>query len=234
MKSIVAISLLTAGVLASQGASAANTVNIIWAGLDQAGTKLTTIDSTVNASVPVTDAYATSALNYTYAASGESFVAFCIEPNEGNGRKGREYTYNIASFGGEQAHNLQGLFSTSYASLATYNDKAAFQLAVWELVRETSGTFNVSAGSFYTLGDDVATAAVVAKATSFLAQALSYNGAAKYSLTKLTNVGDDVILGKQDLIVASPLAAVPEPESYALFLAGLGAIGMIARRRLPR
>lgn len=233
MKSIVAASLLTAGVLASQGASAASTVNIIWAGLDQAGTKLTTIDSTINPNVPVTDGYATSALNYSYAG-GESFIAFCIEPNEGNGRKGRAYTYNVASFSGEQAHNLQGLFSTSYASLATYNDKAAFQLAVWELVRETSGSFNVSAGSFYTLGDDVATAAVVAKATSFLAQALSYNGAAQYTLTKLTNLGDDVNLGKQDLIVATPLAAVPEPESYALFLAGLGAIGMIARRRLPR
>jgi hypothetical protein len=234
MKSIVVASLLTAGVLASQAAAAANTVTIKWAGPDSAGTQLSTLDETISTSVPVTDGYATTALNYSYSASGESFVAYCIEPNEGNGRKNRDYVYNVESFSGAQAHNLQGLFSTSYASLSTYTDKAAFQLAIWELVRETSGTFSIGSGSFHLLGDDVTTAAVTAKATSFLAQALSYSGTAHYTLTKLTNVGDDVILGKQDLIVASPLAAVPEPESYALFLASLGAIGMIARRRLPR
>jgi len=31
--------------------------------------------------------------------------------------------------------------------------------------------------------------------------------------------------------VASPVAAVPEPETYAMLLAGLGLIGLIARRR---
>jgi len=228
MKSIVVASLLTAGVLASQGAAAANTVAIKWAGLDQAGTQLSTLDETVSTTVPVTDGYFTTALNYSYVATGQSFIAFCIEPTEGNGRKNREYSYAVESFSGAQAHNLQGLFSTSYAGLSDYNDKAAFQLAVWELVRETSGTYSVSTGSFHLLGDDATTAAVTAKAASFLTQALSYSGPSLYSLDKLTNAG------LQDLVVASPLAAVPEPESYALFLAGLGAIGMMARRRLPR
>ena len=127
-----------------------------------------------------------------------------------------------------QAQHLQGLFSTAYAGLTTYNDKAAFQLAVWETVLETGSSLNVNTGSFKVLGDDANNIAVSALANSFLAQALAYNGPAHYSLTKLTNAG------LQDLITATSIAAVPEPETYALFLGGLGVMGLLARRRLPR
>ena len=34
-----------------------------------------------------------------------------------------------------------------------------------------------------------------------------------------------------DLVSANMVAAVPEPETYALFIAGLGAMGFVARRR---
>jgi PEP-CTERM motif len=228
MKSIVVASLLTVGALASQAAVAADTVTIKWAGVDTAGTRLSAKDESFSADVAVTSNYAATALNYSYVATGESFIAYCIEPNESNGRALRDRIYNVESFSGAQANNLQGLFSTSYATLTTYNEKAAFQLAVWELVRETSGTFSVGAGSFQVLGDSVTVATVSTLANSFLAQALSYSGSAQYSLTKLTNNG------LQDLVVATAVTAVPEPETYALFLAGLGAIGMLARRRLPR
>ena len=228
MKSTVIASLLTVGVLASQAAVAADTVGIIWAGVDQAGTKLSAKDDSFSTDAAVTNNYAATALNYSYVGTGESFIAYCIEPNESNGRALRERSYGVESFTGAQAQNLQGLFSTSYAALSTYDEKAAFQLAVWELVRETNGTFNVGAGSFQVLGNSATVEAVSTLANAYLTQALSYSGPAHYSLTKLTNDG------LQDLVVATAVSAVPEPESYALFLAGLGAIGLMARRRLPR
>ena len=228
MKNLVVASLLAAGALASQAAFASGTVDITWQGTDTSGIKLSTMDTTVSNSVPLTSNYATTALNYVYTATGESFVAYCIQPSEGNGRALRNQTYAVESFTGEQAQHLQALFSTSYAGLSTHDDKAAFQLAVCELMLETGNTFSVTGGSFKVLGGDAASLAASTQANSFLAQALAYQGPALYSLTKLTHGS------LQDLVVATPLAAVPEPESYAMLLAGLGIVGLVARRRLPR
>lgn len=228
MKSIVVAGLFAAGALAAQAADAATTVNIKWQGLYTSGVKLSTMDTTLSSTVPVTSNYATTALNYSYADTGTSFIAYCIEPSQGNGRANITRSYGVESFTGVQAQNLQGLFSTAYAGLSTYNDKAAFQLAVWEMVLETGSALDVTTGSFHLSSTDTTSAAVASEANSFLANALAYKGPALYTLTKLTNPQ------LQDLVTATPLSAVPEPESYALFLSGLGVVGLLARRRMPR
>jgi hypothetical protein len=176
---------------------------------------------------------AAGVLNYVDTVAG-SFLAYCIEPAQANAPTSTgAQVYQVGSFTGSQATLLQGLYSSTFSSVDTVNEQAAFQLAVWEIMRETTGTLNVAlnAGSFYLAprngqADSLQMATTLTGlANSYISAAQSYQGPAAYTLTKLSSVA------WQDLVVANP---VPEPGTYAMLLAGLGAIGMIARRRLPR
>lgn len=177
------------------------------------------------------DGYNTGSLQFT-SSSGGSFEAYCVEVGQGVATTASGYqAYTVGSFTTAQSTLLQGLYSSSYASLSSAGDKAAFQTAIWEIMSEPTGaTLDVNTGNFqfYWLSmssTDAQDSAFAAKANSLLAAAASYSGPAEYTLTKLENPQ------YQDYVTAS---AVPEPESYALLLAGLGAIGFVARRRAVR
>jgi hypothetical protein len=59
----------------------------------------------------------------------------------------------------------------------------------------------------------------------------AYTAGGQYALVLGFNDGAPVDGDYDDMVVGLNVAAVPEPETYALMLAGFGAIGFIARRR---
>lgn len=157
-------------------------------------------------------------------AVGQSFEAFCAEPVQSHAiASDGLVSYQVSTFSGAQAGLMQGLFSSSYAGLTSDTEKAAFQVAVWELLRESGSTLSLQTGSFRFASLTGATAqsnqAFVQLGNQYLAEAQAYTGPALYELRVLSNAQF------QDLLVATP---VPEPTTVALMLSGLG---LLAWRR---
>ena len=99
--------------------------------------------------------------------------------------------------------------------------EAAFQIAVWEIAYETSGSYNLANGSATFSGGTAATSGALAMATNWLA---ALGSAPSGGVLVLEN------REHQDVIYAP----VPEPETYALMAAGLFAMGFVVRRQRPR
>lgn len=169
--------------------------------------------------------------------SGDLFYSFCIDLSEtvsiggtytwtveedlANGRDSAGYPAlgpviagNIASFLGAVFPDIGGTLTTTNA--------AALQLAIWEIIYETSGTFDLTSGHFSS-----STTAVTSVANGLLATFAAYQGPAATGLHALNNAG------KQDQLIqipGNPDTEVPEPGTYALMGTGLLLIGVFRRK----
>jgi hypothetical protein len=160
--------------------------------------------------------------------SGSSFAAFCIELAT---PYASPLTGTLGGFSETQAENLSKLFSgagwssNGWETDAIGNGDAAkitaLQVGVWEIVYDTD--FNLGSGTFAV--DAAAQSAYGSMITGWM------NAGNTLMANNIFGLRDGLRGNgnQQDLVIA-----VPEPSTYALMLAGLGAIGFVARRRARR
>jgi PEP-CTERM motif len=204
---------------------------------------------------------AAAGFNVTYAdgtGSSKTFTSYCIDLDgyAGFDDPTAAYTSGPAAASSKltatQSEDIGKLYTVANAGgdINTQNQYAAFQLAVWEIVYEgtTTGPYSLSTGDWtgtpgtpQTLDDieqTLATQATFDLANTWLA-ALPTT-ADMYSVfvldhgTSALHFDDGTTYDYQDQVYAVPTpitAAVPEPSTYALMLAGLAGAGFIARRK---
>jgi hypothetical protein len=176
---------------------------------------------------PVTgspNAGAFSMLNVT--AGGGSFAAWCVDIYSwlNTSSSGASYTLTSGTsfFGGSSIVTaLERLASQHLASIDTVAESGAFQLAVWEIVYENSGTYDLGTGNFRVAS---ASGGAISTANSWLAGL----GSGARTMT----LGIWASSSSQDLAVFA--APIPEPEIYAMMLAGLGLLGFAGKRNKRR
>ncbi|MBI5892003.1 MAG: PEP-CTERM sorting domain-containing protein [Nitrosomonadales bacterium] len=157
------------------------------------------------------------------------FQSFCVDIFHSFGfAVASEDTLQPASIiSAEAAADLGQLYTNHHNEIdsmgSSATNESAFQLAVWEIVNENSGAYNIGAGDFMASGTG-----------SSLAQAwlneLSTPSASDY-VANIWTVQSMLTTGHgyaQDVVVFAP---VPEPQTYAMMLVGLGLLGFSARRK---
>lgn len=161
-----------------------------------------------------------------------SFLTYCTDIYQ-SFNWNTAYTYTAVAtgtatgFSAQQADLLGKLYTLAGTGVDNTLKSAAFQLAVWEIVTETSPTLDLLAGNFFL--EQTATPAQRDLASGWL-QAVSASNAAKaYNAVRLYNART------QDFVVFERIPqaqVVPEPTS--LLLAGLALAGMAAAARRKR
>ena len=159
----------------------------------------------------------------TESASSTSFVAWCAELTQ-SFSFGVPYDYTLVSgdsyFGTQRTTDLSRLFTAAQGFVIDTATSSALQAGIWEIIYEKgTGGYDLTGGTFFGNGEDAATQAAFGIVNGFLKNLGSFS--ASYQINVLENGVN------QDFLVPT----IPEPETWAMLLGGLGALGLLRRRR---
>jgi hypothetical protein len=165
--------------------------------------------------------------------NGNSFSTFCTDIYQSFGWNNPYKNYELKTVEETQAlwgaptyaqgsySQVSKLFTTAYTSIGGSSvNSAAFQFALWELLYESSGSYDTGTGTFMLGGTGTGTVDARKQANIWLASLT--NASEGYSIQSLYS------RETQDFLVATP---VPEPQTYALALVSLGIVAGYARRK---
>lgn len=162
---------------------------------------------------------------YINGLSNEAFTAYCIDTAQHfswNSAFTITQTTTSALFGASKSLAIGQLYTQHYASVSNAQQSAAFQLSLWEIIKETGSSYSLTAGTFKATSPN---ASVISLAQGWLS-GLSGTGNA-YILTAYTSPT------YQDQLRAT-LAPTTVPVPTAAWLLGSGLLGLIgvARRKV--
>ena len=164
----------------------------------------------------------------TSAPSSGSFLAWCLDVQSWLTSPA---TYSLVAatafytgaVGATKVSALERLATAVLPSVNTKQESGAFQLAVWEIVNETSGSYILNSGNFRV---GAASDGAIGLAQTWLT---NLNNGTYSADTMTLGVWKDVNNKTQDLGVF--IQAVPEPEIYAMMGIGLGLLVLAVRRK---
>lgn len=180
------------------------------------------------------------------ASLPNTFNAWCVDIY--HWEVGGPVTYNIGDgstlalasdggnpvFGTARVNALTALADERYGGLTDLKGSAAFQLAVWAVMfsTPTAGVYTLSSSpTFLATPYYSSDAATWTEASDWLNNLGTAAKPGNYSITYLYSPDPS----SQNMVLFTPLhqqtPPVPEPETYAMLLAGLGLLSFMGRRR---